>query len=295
MDLSEMIGAFDDADRIWGGRETELGFIFTGSLDEKFNIYYEMRLMEEHKLFSHHIEPFEGRDGVGKTSYCRFRLSGKSPNFWEQYIALSAKAVKAVGDVEVDSVRYVEEPPVVVLWTTFLISELMERNSPMIVVEPSKYGGYATGVVKMPLLASKWLLQQLHAECEETKPKKRRKRSQRKGVVDANLTEKQAEAFWMVQDCNGNIAEAARRLGKDRKTIEQHYKRACEILGKKAVSHIEKQNLPHDQRGQAMIASNDLGPAYTGPKNNIGAYRDERSPDSESDSDWDSDTSEDWD
>jgi predicted DNA-binding protein (UPF0251 family) len=43
-------------------------------------------------------------------------------------------------------------------------------------------------------------------------------------VHSTPLTAKQLEAVHMVGECQGNIAEAARRLGKSRSTIARHYK-----------------------------------------------------------------------
>jgi DNA-binding CsgD family transcriptional regulator len=81
----------------------------------------------------------------------------------------------------------------------------------------------------------------------------RRGGRKRKSSVDPELTAKQLEASQIVAECKGDIAEAARRLGKDRATVEQHYNAAMEKLGKAVVKHTTKQ-LPSDRRGQATIA-----------------------------------------
>jgi predicted DNA-binding protein (UPF0251 family) len=75
----------------------------------------------------------------------------------------------------------------------------------------------------------------------------------RKSSVDIKLTGKQLEASQIVAECKGDIAEAARRLGKDRATVEQHYSAAMKKLGKTVVKHATTQ-LPSDRRGQVNIA-----------------------------------------
>ena len=70
------------------------------------------------------------------------------------------------------------------------------------------------------------------------------------------LTAKQLEASQIVAECKGDIAEAARRLGKDAKTVRQHYTAATKKLGKTVVKHATKQ-LPSDRRGQANIADGE--------------------------------------
>jgi predicted DNA-binding protein (UPF0251 family) len=80
------------------------------------------------------------------------------------------------------------------------------------------------------------------------------------------LTAKQLEVVQTVGECEGNIAEAARRLGKDRKTVDEAYKAACEKIGMAAPSAKKTIRLAQDMRGQETIASNDDGPASIGPK-----------------------------
>ena len=80
------------------------------------------------------------------------------------------------------------------------------------------------------------------------RPRKRRQAAKARG-----LTEKQAEAVHIVGECKGNIAEAARRLGRDAKTVRQHFKAAMKKLGTTVVKHTTKQ-LQSDRRGQANIA-----------------------------------------
>lgn len=86
------------------------------------------------------------------------------------------------------------------------------------------------------------------------KPVKRRFSKHRKSLTESNLTDKQMEAVHIVGECKGNIAEAARRLGKDYSTIKQHYDAATAKLGKRAVKHSTEQHAT-DRRGQANIAT----------------------------------------
>ena len=86
------------------------------------------------------------------------------------------------------------------------------------------------------------------------KPVKRRFPKHRKSSTESNLTAKQLEAMQIVGECKGDIAEAARRLGKDRSTIKQHYDAATAKLGKRPVKHSTEQHAT-DRRGQANIAT----------------------------------------
>lgn len=70
------------------------------------------------------------------------------------------------------------------------------------------------------------------------------------------LTARQAEVVQVVGECKGNVALAARRLGRDRKTIEQSYRTALTTLGKVAVKHGERL-FPRDRRGQAALSDSD--------------------------------------
>jgi hypothetical protein len=64
---------------------------------------------------------------------------------------------------------------------------------------------------------------------------------------------KQFEAFCAVFECEGNVSEAARRLGRDRKTVKQHYDAALAKLGAAAPKH-KTVKLPTDRRGQSAVA-----------------------------------------
>lgn len=67
------------------------------------------------------------------------------------------------------------------------------------------------------------------------------------------LTAKQAEAVEVVCTCNGNIAKAAKQLGRDRKTVYEHYITAMDKLGKDPSKRHKVSSLPHDRRGQPMV------------------------------------------
>ena len=83
---------------------------------------------------------------------------------------------------------------------------------------------------------------------------KRTSSKRRKPLVEPNLTAKQLEAMQIVGECKGDIAEAARRLGKDRSTIKQHYDAATAKLGKRPPKHSTEQHAT-DRRGQANLAT----------------------------------------
>lgn len=77
-----------------------------------------------------------------------------------------------------------------------------------------------------------------------------RQRRNRRHVEQAGLTLLQTEAVQIVGACKGNIAEAARRLGKDRKTVKQHYEAGLRKLGRAAPGKPKTQRLATDRRGQ---------------------------------------------
>jgi hypothetical protein len=70
------------------------------------------------------------------------------------------------------------------------------------------------------------------------------------------LTPRQAEYVQTVSECQGNMAEAGRRLAVDRKTVAEGHKVALAKLGKKQMAHTTKL-LKTDRRGQADIAAED--------------------------------------
>lgn len=85
-------------------------------------------------------------------------------------------------------------------------------------------------------------------------PRKRRRR--KTDAAPRPLTPKQTEVVQIVGECKGNLAEAARRLGIDRATVEEYYEAANKKLGKQAVKHATR-NLPTDKRGQDNLSSDD--------------------------------------
>ena len=72
------------------------------------------------------------------------------------------------------------------------------------------------------------------------------------------LTSAQTAAIQIVGECKGNIAEAARRLGKDRKTVEESYRTGLLKLNKTAFWNKGKTRLlPRDRRGQEVASDTD--------------------------------------
>ncbi len=84
------------------------------------------------------------------------------------------------------------------------------------------------------------------------------KKRRRSGAAEKPrpLTPPQAEAIQIVGECKGNMAEAARRLGKDRKTLDQAYRAGLTKLGKQPVRYGTR-TLYRDRRGQENIAKSD--------------------------------------
>jgi hypothetical protein len=70
------------------------------------------------------------------------------------------------------------------------------------------------------------------------------------------LTARQTEVVQVVGECKGNIAAAAKRLGRDRKTVDETYRAGLAKLGKIPVKHGTK-TLPHDRRGQVNLSDSD--------------------------------------
>ncbi len=85
-------------------------------------------------------------------------------------------------------------------------------------------------------------------------PVNRNKRGpyRKKGTCD--LTARQVEVMQIVGEHKGNISEAARCMGLDRKTVSEHFNAACKKLGKKAMSKPRTRSLPQDNRGQANVS-----------------------------------------
>lgn len=84
-------------------------------------------------------------------------------------------------------------------------------------------------------------------------PIRRRATKPRKPIP---LTPRQAEVIQIVGELKGDIAAAARKLGRDRKTVDEIYKAGMKKLGKEAVRH-KTRTLARDRRGQDDIADGD--------------------------------------
>jgi hypothetical protein len=96
----------------------------------------------------------------------------------------------------------------------------------------------------------------------------RSRRRKRGGGTIRPLTSKQAEALHMLALCNGNYAEAARRIRIDRKSFEERCEAAYGKLGRKGMKRHEIEinkalvtKLPRDERGQEVVVADDDGPA----------------------------------
>jgi predicted DNA-binding protein (UPF0251 family) len=107
------------------------------------------------------------------------------------------------------------------------------------------------------------------------KPAAKRRRRPAMNSKLKPLTEKQTEAVQIFGECQGNFAEAARRLGIDRKTFVERYNAACRKLGRKVVQRtINTKVMPTTRRGQESIAADGDGPAVI--RENRSVQRDKR-------------------
>jgi DNA-binding CsgD family transcriptional regulator len=89
-----------------------------------------------------------------------------------------------------------------------------------------------------------------------SKPKRTRRRSRARKARP--LTPRQTEVVQIVGECKGNIAEVARRLGKNRKTVEEAYRAGMTKLGKTVYHSTDKTRLlARDRRGQENIGEGD--------------------------------------
>ena len=68
------------------------------------------------------------------------------------------------------------------------------------------------------------------------------------------LTARQAEVVQIVGECRGDLAEAARRLGIDRKTVKESYDAGNRKLGIRAMPKPKTVALPVDRRGGITVA-----------------------------------------
>lgn len=82
----------------------------------------------------------------------------------------------------------------------------------------------------------------------------------RRGVTQKlrPLTARQAEVIQIVGECKGNIAKAAEKLGRNRKTIDEAYRAGMAKLGKQVIRSKDKTRLfARDRRGQYDVSSDD--------------------------------------
>jgi hypothetical protein len=104
--------------------------------------------------------------------------------------------------------------------------------------------------------AVRWLLSQAWKPEKGSKVKAVAKKRRTKLPVESRLTPKQAEAVATVASCKGNVAEAAKRLKKDRKTVVESYEKGLEKLGRNNMKHVTKR-MKTDRRGQADLSEDD--------------------------------------
>ena len=89
------------------------------------------------------------------------------------------------------------------------------------------------------------------------KPAKRRRRAV-KLRKPREPTPRQLEVIQIFGECNGNLAAVARKLGRDRKTIEETYKAGMMKLGKTVYHSKDKTRLlARDRRGQEVVSDDD--------------------------------------
>jgi DNA-binding CsgD family transcriptional regulator len=109
---------------------------------------------------------------------------------------------------------------------------------------------------------------------EQTKANSGRPRRRRQTKSILPLTKRQNEVVAMVAQCNGNIAEAARRLGRTPKTVREAYAAARGKLRAAGVAlsksgKAKTHRLLEDHRGQIFLAGQDDGPAHIGPRPDV--------------------------
>jgi predicted DNA-binding protein (UPF0251 family) len=71
------------------------------------------------------------------------------------------------------------------------------------------------------------------------------------------LTPKQTEAMQIVGECEGDLAEAARKVGICRKSLAERYSAALKKIGLTAAQYLKPKtvSLPRDRRGQVAVAA----------------------------------------
>ena len=82
-------------------------------------------------------------------------------------------------------------------------------------------------------------------------------RQTRRAIQPRPLTKIQAETIHIVGEHKGNIAESAKKLGKNYHTVKDAYDEGIKKLGKGATKKPSTQALPYDARGQVNIVNND--------------------------------------
>ena len=88
--------------------------------------------------------------------------------------------------------------------------------------------------------------------------KPKRKRASDKPRKPRPPTLRQLEVIQIVGECIGNLSAAARKLGRDRKTIEGSYRAGMMKLGKTVYNSKDKTRLlARDRRGQATVSEDD--------------------------------------
>ena len=93
---------------------------------------------------------------------------------------------------------------------------------------------------------------------ENTSTPAKRKRRPGKPQKPRPLTALQTEAVQIVCECKGNVAKAAKQIGKDRKTVEKAYRAGLGKLGKTAyLSRDKTRLLPRDKRGVDAVSEED--------------------------------------
>lgn len=86
------------------------------------------------------------------------------------------------------------------------------------------------------------------------------KRRQRGGYTPKPLTAIQTETVQRVSECDGDIAKAAKQMGKSYKTVQGAYQAAMKKLGATGIKRLPKaatQQLPHDKRGQVYMSKEE--------------------------------------
>jgi hypothetical protein len=123
---------------------------------------------------------------------------------------------------------------------------------------PPKPCGHVVSSITDVFLASQkaaWVLLQ----CGRKKSRGNVSGQGRKNRPRANapllLTPPQTDALTTVMECQGNIAKAARQLGKSYKTVQQHYRAALKKAGLSRLPKVghKTQALPTGRDGEALV------------------------------------------